>query len=368
MCIRDRVNGAGVVTYTPDDWFSGVDTFDVVVSDGNQTDTSTATVTVTEGAVVEDRLAGDSRAGTAIEVANASFPDGADTVLVARQDAYPDALTGAPLAFALEAPILLTRKDELLPEVAAAIEALGASRVVILGGVGAVTEDVETSLGAVAGVATVGRIAGDDRFETGGLVAEELAEVLGSGAATSAYLAEGANADPARGWPDALSVSSLAAAQGRPILLATRDRLPDPTGAAITDRGITHVEVIGGAAAVSDEVMALAEAAAGSAGRTFGASRYETSAAVAQLGVDAGAHPGVVWFATGLNFPDALVAGPAVARAGGVMLLVHGKRVGGSEVTVAWLDANTPIESVTLLGGDGAIAPDVAADIASRLG
>ena len=36
----------------------------------------------------------------------------------------------------------------------------------------------------------------------------------------TAYVVEGTNPDPARGWPDALAIAPVAARQGAPILLA----------------------------------------------------------------------------------------------------------------------------------------------------
>ena len=191
---------------------------------------------------------------------------------------------------------------------------------------------------------------------------------LPPGEPTAAYVTEGANADPARGWPDALSVSPLAAAQGRPILLVTRDALPDETAQAIADLGITDVTVVGGEVAVAPTVVDQLEGAGARVGpRLSGDSRYATSAAVARAAVDAGAAPGRAWFATGLNFPDALVAGPAVAADGGVMLLLHGQDVAGAVEALAWLDEHTPMEALHVLGGPGAVADEVVAAIDARL-
>src|SRR5699024_6856343 len=80
-----------------------------------------------------DRINGDSRYDTAVEISQAGW-ESADTVVLTRGDEYADALTGVPLAKQLDAPILLTRTHRLVESTLAEIERLGAKEVVILGG------------------------------------------------------------------------------------------------------------------------------------------------------------------------------------------------------------------------------------------
>lgn len=61
-----------------------------------------------------------------------------------------------------------------------------------------------------------------------------------------AYVVDGADADPNRGWSDAVTVGSLAAQQGRPILLVTTETLPDDTQEAISNLGVDRVTIVGG--------------------------------------------------------------------------------------------------------------------------
>src|SRR5690606_19061624 len=79
------------------------------------------------------RHAGPTRTGTAADVAAASHPDGAEVVVLARADAYGDALAAAPLARLLDAPVLLTAPDALDPTTAAAIRSTGADAAVLVG-------------------------------------------------------------------------------------------------------------------------------------------------------------------------------------------------------------------------------------------
>lgn len=322
------------------------------------------TLTLLDNDVAAGRLAGDSRIETAVEVSQDSFSS-ADTVVIARADQYPDALAGAPLAFRLGAPVLLTRTSELPRVVADEIGRLGATSAVVLGGEAAVSAEVAQAI-ATAGAADVQRIAGPDRFETAARIAAEV--VAGASAPPGVYVAEGANANPSRGWPDALSVSPVAALTGRPILLVVADRLPDATADALDDLGPTTATIIGGEAAVSTEVEQAIRATGIDVGRVSGPDRYATSVAVADVGVAAGMDPTRLWVATGLNWPDALVAGSAVARDGGVMLLAHGRSPSGSPAALDWLTPRAgTAQRLTILGGVGAVAAEVVTAIEQAL-
>ena len=58
---------------------------------------------------IVDRISGSDRYATAAAISQADFPTGdASAVVLARGDDYPDALVGAPLAAAKNAPLLLT--------------------------------------------------------------------------------------------------------------------------------------------------------------------------------------------------------------------------------------------------------------------
>src|SRR5699024_8467066 len=63
-----------------------------------------------------DRIAGDTRYDTAIEISQDGWEDGAlegEQVVLARGDDFSDALAGVPLAHALNSPILLIPTDPI---------------------------------------------------------------------------------------------------------------------------------------------------------------------------------------------------------------------------------------------------------------
>lgn len=114
--------------------------------------------------------------------------DEATTVVIARFDAYPDALAGAPLAVNVGGPLLLTASDELSEPTATEIARLGAETAVLLGGEAALSAQVATDLEA-AGL-TVERVDGLNRFDTAAKVAERI------GYSAEVLLVEGEHADP----------------------------------------------------------------------------------------------------------------------------------------------------------------------------
>src|SRR5690606_18289472 len=96
------------------------------------------------------RFAGANRYDTAIRVSKSSYPSGADTVYVAVGLQYADALSAAPAAALNGGPLLLTRRNVLEPEVKAEIQRLSPDLIVVVGGTGAISDDVYRQLAALA--------------------------------------------------------------------------------------------------------------------------------------------------------------------------------------------------------------------------
>jgi putative cell wall-binding protein len=314
-----------------------------------------------ENAAVE-RSAGTERIRTSIEISKAAHDMMGDmagmphTVVIARADDYADALVGAPLARRLSAPLLLTGRDGLHPEVAAELRRLNADRAYVLGGDAALGAGVDRDLRA-AGIDDVQRVFGPTRFDT----ASRIARLLGG---TQAYLVEGINDDPNRGWPDAVAVSGLAASQIRPILLTTATTLPATTLDTIEDLGVRNLSIIGGPVAVSEAQEAALSQRVPYVERLSGATRYETSVAVAERSALNVMDPYTVWMATGRSFPDALTAGASAGHLGAIVLLVDGaaETLGGAAAD--WLDGRYhPTDEIRLIGGDAAISDAFAASL-----
>jgi len=309
-----------------------------------------------------ERVAGEDRIATAVEVSQTVFPEGTDTVLLARSDQYPDALTGAPLAVSRNAPLLLTDSGSLSSPTADEIERLGAGNAVVLGGEQAVSPAVVAELES-RGV-TVERVAGANRFGTAAAIAAALPGNFGV-----AFLAEGANPDPTRGFPDPLSAAPYAAFLRRPILLTGSNELPSETVDALRSEGIRETIVVGGPVAVSDAVVEQVREADHGPRRLAGDDRYATSVAVSNEALEDGMDTSVLWLATGTDWPDALTAGPAVAAAGDSFLLIDPDDVADSPATAEELEARADqVERVRILGGTAAISERVESQVSEIVG
>lgn len=258
-------------------------------------------------------------AEAAVSVSRSSHPDGASTVVLARLEDYPDALASAPLAGALDAPILFTTSQALPTSTTSEIKRLAPRTVVVLGGSSAVSAAVETHLRNL-GVGRIRRLGGADRFQTARLLAEAVTAETGS---RHAYLAAAGPSEHSAGWPDAVAVSGLAAAHGRPILLSGHGDLPGPTRAVL--RSMDTVTLVGGTAALSRQVQEEVDRLVPRVDRLAGPDRYATSVGIAARSVAEGASPSRLWLAAGDGFSNALAAGPAAARSGGVLLLVDAR-------------------------------------------
>jgi putative cell wall-binding protein len=297
-----------------------------------------------DGSIQPDRLAGADRYATAAKVAS-QFSPGVSVAYVASGESFPDALAGAALAGSQRAPVLLTGPRTLPAVTATALDRLKPSRIVVLGGTGAVGSAVATKLAAHT-TGKVTRIAGDDRYAT----ASAIAQTMMQGVSTDAvYVASGES------FPDALAGAALAGANGQPVLLTSPTSLPAATAKRLSTLGPDRIVVLGGTAAVSSAVAGrLADYTSGSVTRLSGADRYATAAAVAAkfaAGVQA------AYVASGLDFPDAL-AGAALAGSQGSPVLLTGKTSVPSPTRQA-LTRLAP-GAVVVLGGTGVVTGSTA--------
>lgn len=246
------------------------------------------------------RLAGADRIETAIQIAQAAFPTGADIVILARADDFPDALAGAPLAYKEHAPILLTDPVELDPRILAEIQQLAPRKIILLGGTGAISASIAEQLQLTY---QVERIEGADRYSTAAAIARNL------GTLGQAVVVNGQN------FPDAISVAAIAARQGIPVILTSASNLDPNTDSVLRQLLVSETYVIGGEGVIQPNVFASLPVAV----RYGGQDRYETAAAVLKANPPTG---GLLYVATGENFPDALTGGVLAATRGTDIVLV----------------------------------------------
>ncbi|MGI9018676.1 MAG: cell wall-binding repeat-containing protein [Euzebya sp.] len=292
------------------------------------------------------RVAGDDDIRTAVEVSKTVF-DEASTVVIARVDEYADGLAGGPLAALSDAPLLLSDSNALSQPTAEEITRLGAETAILLGGEAALSAQVAMDL-EDAGL-TVDRVGGDNRFSTAALIAERL------GYSSEVLLVEGENADPARGFPDALSAAGIGAGLRQPILLTNATRLPQETIDALSST--QDLTIIGGVVAISDDVEAQVTGLVNQVTRIAGGTRFETSALAADEAILRGLQPTVTWTATGSSFATGLVAGAAAGATNGILLLVQESSLDNAPDVARWLRQHgASVDQAYVVGGQSLVS------------
>ncbi|HWH31744.1 MAG TPA: cell wall-binding repeat-containing protein, partial [Egibacteraceae bacterium] len=293
------------------------------------------------------RLRGTGRVETAVAVSADLFPRQGDAAaaVLARADDYADALAGVPLAQHAGGPLLLSAGDALSAPSAEELRRAVApgGDVYLLGGPAALSAKVAGDVAALG--FRVRRLSGRTRYATAAAIAAELPP------AETAVVVSGAS------FADALAASSPAAANGWPVLLTLPDALPGETRAALDERGVGQVFVVGGTAAVSDAVLEELRARGGAVERLAGPGRYDTADRVARRFFAAA---GVAALASGEHFPDAL-AGSRHAAAHGVPLLLAapGRLLPPQR---AYVEEHAPDRAV-VYGGSAAVAERAVADV-----
>lgn len=288
------------------------------------------------------RVAGADRLATAIAASRDAFPaaDSARAVVLAGADGFADALSGAPLAGARGAPVLLTDPASLPASVENEIDRVvpAGGRVYVLGGPDAVAPAVADRLSS-RGYA-VRRLAGADRYATSVAVAGEL------GHPSAVVLADGSD------FPDALPAGVAAAHLRGAVLLTDGSTLPATVRAELAAHPPASRYAIGAPAADADP----------GATAIVGGDRYDTARRVAARFFG---DPTSIVVATGGSFADGVVgASLAVASSSPLLLttpwslppttfdwalgegaslgtaaVVGGARAVGDEVVVGLLDA-----------------------------
>ncbi len=286
-----------------------------------------------------------------------SYPDGAETIVVATGHDWPDALGGSALAGVIGGPILFTATHEVPDIVAEEIVRLGASAAIVLGGEVALGPDVDADLKRLG--LSVERIAGAGRYDTAERIARRVIEDLGDAYDGTAFVATGGS------YADAVAAAPIAAARGWPIYLA------HPTGGIVTYsedayEGVGSTIVLGGTNAVHPGAEAYLRNEF-TVVRIAGQNRYDTSVRIAEYGVE---EAGLAWerlgVATGEGFSDALAGGVLQGKVGGVLLLTPPESL--SAYTSASLEANkADIATVTFFGGSDAISRTVRDAVAEIL-
>ncbi|MBQ1476524.1 MAG: cell wall-binding repeat-containing protein [Erysipelotrichaceae bacterium] len=256
-----------------------------------------------------------------------------DSVILASGVNYPDALSGAYLAYQVKAPILVIRDKEAQTVAGFVKENLKeGGTVYILGGEAAVSGNVEALFSGY----NVKRLSGKTRYDT------NLAILNSVDIGTEDILI-----CTGKGFADSLSASAVK----RPILLV-KDELNDAQRAFLEAHKDNRFYIIGGEgavnAAVAEQVAEIHEYK-----RISGKTRYVTSVLIAE---EFFKDPSTVILAYGQNFPDALGGGPLAIAENSPLILTREK---DRNEAANYCDANA-ISRGFILGGDALINDETA--------
>lgn len=215
---------------------------EVLVLGGDVAVSEKAENTLDNAGLHVNRLKGDTRFETAAAIAEELTGGQSDKVVIANGMNYPDALSVGAFAAQEGTPILLTLDDELPEATQSAIESLGVTETVVVGGTKVVSEDVAGQL------PEANRLSGSDRYGT------NLAILEAYGVSSDAlYVATG------KDYADALTGAVLAA-QGDTGVILVHDRVPAAIQSYLSESNVSDLTIFGGTVAVSDAVKeALAE-------------------------------------------------------------------------------------------------------------
>lgn len=257
------------------------------------------------------RVQGANRYQTAVEISKLAFPQpGPSRVFIASGENFPDALSAGPVASALEAPLLLTPRAGLNADVRVELARLNPSEVTILGGLSAVSQQVEDDL--VSEGWSVSRVAGGNRYETAVMTSRMAYEN-----SDTVFIAAGEN------FPDALAGSAAASKISAPLLLVQghSPTLIPALASYLAELRPGKIYVLGGPNVVSEDVVsALGEF--GNVERVAGTHRVDTSVEIAKKFFESN-QTGIITF--GWNFPDALAGSMLASRVGAPMYTsLHG--------------------------------------------
>ena len=302
------------------------------------------------------RKAGADRYGTGVSVSQSVWANAggdatgrkqAQSVVLARGDAFPDALAGVPLAAKVNGPLLLTDPKALPQDTLEEIKRVlpGGGTIYVLGGTSAVSNDVALKLGQLGYHIT--RFGGTDRYATALQIAQQ-----GLGSPAKVMLATGLDyADALASGP--FAAGAAASADGTPaaILLTDGTTMDPATAAYVAARARTSTAGAPMVWAVGGPAVTAARSLPGFVRDFSGADRYATDAQLVQ------AQNGVpfVGVAVGTNFADALTGGAATAVEKGALVTVPSTLPGS---TASLLSALAPaLHAVDVFGGP-AVIPD----------
>lgn len=300
------------------------------------------------------RLGGVDRYETAVKISQAGWAnDSSDFAILSAgmDDNLVDSLTAAPLAHYKEAPILLTEGNVLNPFTEQELQRLGVKTVYVTSGTGVITQAVLDKLKEMD--IQVVSLGGRDRFETSLNIAKELGtfnKVIVSTAYNNA---------------DALSVASIAASQGIPIILCDVAQIPQTVKEYLNTKQIEESYVLGGEGALS----ATVEQNLPNPKRLGGTDRFETNVKIIEaFNSVLGNEKAYLASGNDRNLVDALAGSSLAAKTSSMIILTDNQAlpIGTRDFVKKNMFPIVPSDLV-VLGGASVVPEQVINDMTSMI-
>lgn len=295
---------------------------------------------------VGTRTVGADRYTTSVRLSQEGWAT-SEYVVIATGEQWSDAIAGTSLAGVLDAPMLLSRRGGLPASVAAEIRRLGASKAIVLGGSGVLSDKVVDGIVA-AGVArtAIERIGGKDKYERAARIAKRVHKISdGSG-----WAAVVSGED----FPDALALSAWAGALGVPVLYAKKGSIPSASSKALHDIDPTAVLVVGGEKAISEKVAKKV----GPHMRIGGADSYATAELMAEFASDHGMVYDNIYVTTGEDWEHTLAVGALATQRDALIMLTPPDRLDNNTLDF-FMGHCSGIKHITFVGRADDVSPDV---------
>ncbi|GAA0126699.1 hypothetical protein UT300019_26020 [Clostridium sp. CTA-19] len=274
------------------------------------------------------KIYGKDRYATAVEVSKEGWKN-TDVAIVANGLGFADALCSTPLSKAIDGPILLTSQENLPTDTKDELRRLGAKRVYIIGGTGAVSTKVEKEIKGMG--IKISRLGGANRYDTSLEVAKELSKFVNI---NNIMVISG---EESTQGADALSVAPLAALNNMPMLLTSKKEMQSNIKSWINRQYPDNTYVIASNKTIDDKTVADLPRIE----RIYGKDRYDTNLKVLDkfnfyleydnVYVAQGTPPGTV---------DALTTGPLAAKKSSPLLLVSDKILSSQKSYLKGITAN----------------------------
>lgn len=261
------------------------------------------------------RLSGADRFETAKRIAEEFNSLMVDNIIITSGYNFTNALSGSVLAKKINAPILLSGRND--SENSSTLQYVQnhlnkGGKIYILGNEDNINESMIISLKSL-GYSNIKILQDGEKYGSIKAINDE----INANSGTPVVIASG------NFFADGLSISSVAAAKGYPIVLSDTDALPAESEETIKKIRPSKIYIIGGTSVISDGVKENIKKLYGISDKNIirigGEDRYSTSINIAK---SFELNNKIVTFASGVDFPDALSGSVLAAKLNAPLVLI----------------------------------------------